>query len=124
MARADLYVLPTHTENFGLSIAEALASGVPVVVTTGAPWPGIETHSCGRWIEPGVENLIVAMGELMALDGASRREMGASGRAWIAREFSWEHIATTFEQTYEWLLSQKAKPDCITQNNSHEATMP
>jgi glycosyltransferase involved in cell wall biosynthesis len=35
---ADIMVLPTYSENFGIVVAEALALGVPVITTTGTPW--------------------------------------------------------------------------------------
>jgi len=43
----DLFVLPTHNENFGIAVAEALAHGVPAVVSTGAPWSGLQNERCG-----------------------------------------------------------------------------
>ena len=43
---ADLFVLPTHSENFGITVAESLAAGTPAIVTRGAPWPGLDTHRC------------------------------------------------------------------------------
>src|SRR3712207_8210433 len=42
---ADLFVLPTHTENFGNAVGEALSYGLPVVVSRGAPWPRSEEHT-------------------------------------------------------------------------------
>ena len=67
-ADADLFVLPTHSENFGSVVIEALAHCVPVICTKGAPWKELETHKCGWWIDIGVESLAVALKESMSLD--------------------------------------------------------
>ena len=50
---ADLFVLPTYSENFGMAVAEALASAVPAIVTKGAPWEGLATENAGWWIDIG-----------------------------------------------------------------------
>ena len=54
---ADLFVLPTYSESFGMAIAEALAHGVPVLTTTGAPWPMLQESGCGWWVEPTVQGI-------------------------------------------------------------------
>lgn len=87
---ADLFCLPTWSENFGIVVGEALAHGVPVITTTAAPWKGLETEGCGLWIAPGPEPLLSA---IRSLDGADLAAMGARGRDWIARDFSPEVIS-------------------------------
>jgi glycosyltransferase involved in cell wall biosynthesis len=61
LMRADLFVLPTQNENFGLVVGEALAAGIPAIVTNGAPWKGLETEDCGWWIDHGVDPLLAAL---------------------------------------------------------------
>ena len=81
---ADLFVLPTFSENFGVVVAEALAHGLPVITTRGAPWADLETYGCGWWVDIGVDPLVHALREAMALSDDERRAMGARGRALCA----------------------------------------
>ncbi|MBK8791029.1 MAG: glycosyltransferase [Holophagaceae bacterium] len=62
--RAGLFVLPTHSENFGNVVGEALACGLPVITTTAPLGEGLREHGCGWWIEPRVEALAAALRRL------------------------------------------------------------
>ncbi len=109
LAKSSVYVLPTHTENFGIAVGEALACGTPVITTTGAPWSGLVENDCGLWIDLSVDNLIKALEDMMSrpIDELSR--MGENGREWMKRDFSWDEIARKTIRSYEWLLD----PDLI-----------
>ncbi|GAG43150.1 unnamed protein product, partial [marine sediment metagenome] len=50
LLNANLLILPTHSENFGMVIAESLAHGLPVLTTTGAPWSMLPERGCGWWV--------------------------------------------------------------------------
>ena len=101
---ASLFVLPTYSENFGLTVAEALANGTPVVVTRGAPWAGLESHSCGWWIADDVDILTQTLDSAMSLGDDVREEMGLNGRSWIERDFTWRLVAAQMKVTYKWLV--------------------
>ena len=88
---ADLFVLPTLDENFGMVVAESLANGTPVVCTKGAPWEGLKTYGCGWWIDHGVNRSRPLWPRRWSLRLELKR-MGARGSAWI-RDFSWARIA-------------------------------
>lgn len=60
-ANANLFVLPTHSENFGSVVIEALAHKVPVICTKAAPWEELETRKCGWWIDDSVDALESAL---------------------------------------------------------------
>ena len=111
--RADLFVLPTHSENFGLVIAEALAFGVPVITTTGAPWQELERRGCGWWIELSEHNLARALEAAMSLPGERRVAMGQRGRLWMERSFGWPRVGAEMKAVYEWVLGRGRPPACV-----------
>ena len=80
---ADVFVLPTLNENFGLTVAEALAAGTPAISTKGAPWSGLDGEGCGWWIDHGVEPLAAALAHAIELPPATLKAMGAKGRRWM-----------------------------------------
>ena len=113
--RADLFVLPTYSENFGLAVAEALAAGVPVVTTRGAPWARLEEMGCGWWVPSEVDALERALREAIALPSARLRAMGQRGRDWMTTEFSWSAVAAVADSAFRRLLQphpETTSPAC------------
>jgi glycosyltransferase involved in cell wall biosynthesis len=100
---ADLFVLPSLNENFAITVAEALAAGTPVIATKGAPWHGLAREGCGWWIDHGVEPLAAALANAMVMTREALQAMGAKGRAWMARDFSWDRVAQDMLKIYGWL---------------------
>jgi glycosyltransferase involved in cell wall biosynthesis len=110
---SDVFVLPTHAENFGLVVAEALAHELPVVTTTNAPWAGLEREGCGWWVPLGGGALGEALAAALALGDDARAAMGARGRAWVARRFTWAAVAAALVPVYRWLAGGGPPPAAV-----------
>jgi len=110
---ADLFILPTYSENFGVAVAEALAHGVPVITTRAAPWSDLESERCGWWISTGVDPLATTLNDATRLDDDTRIAMGQRGRALVARNFAWDGIARNMRDVYRWLIDGGASPACV-----------
>lgn len=101
VAGADLFAMPSRSENFGLTAAEALMMEVPVIATKGTPWSGLVDADAGWWIEPGAAALEAAMREAMQLPNSDLRQKGRNGRRWIERDFSSPVIGERWQRLYE-----------------------
>lgn len=113
IAEADIFVLPSRSENFGITIAESLMASVPVVTTTGTPWGEVAPRGCGLVIPYGAEPLRAAMQTMMMRTPEERVEMGRRGRDWMVKEFTWAAIAKQALAGYDAVLStrpQSPKP--------------
>jgi glycosyltransferase involved in cell wall biosynthesis len=98
---ADLFVLPTHSESFGMAVAEALSYGLPVLTTTAAPWPWLEQTGCGWRVAPDVASLAAGLATATSMDRSTLAGMGQRGRELVAEQFRWSAIATRFIAAYE-----------------------
>ncbi|GAB5536477.1 MAG: glycosyltransferase [Rubricoccaceae bacterium] len=111
---ADLFVLPTHSENFGIVVAEALAAGVPVLTTRGAPWGELTTHQCGWWTEIGTDAIATALAEATELSTSSLRKMGERGRQLVEARYAWTRAAEQMIEAYAWVFGGGSRPDFVT----------
>ena len=111
-ARADLFVLPTYSENFGIVVAEALWAGVPVITTKGTPWKELEDRKCGWWIDLPEEGsnpsnwtmLVSALEGVMLMSDDERREMGERGRRLVEEKYTWDAVVKAMVKGYETIL--------------------
>jgi glycosyltransferase involved in cell wall biosynthesis len=100
-AVASLFLLPSHSENFGLVIAEAMAAGVPALVTDTTPWIGINTDNRG-WCVPWTD-FDPALQAALAEEPSRLTERGRRARAWVLQEFSWHRSAKELSAFYQKL---------------------
>jgi glycosyltransferase involved in cell wall biosynthesis len=95
---SDVCIVPSHTENFGMVVAEALAHGVPVITSRGTPWQVLESRGCGWWVENS-PNIIVDT--ILLARKSDLAAMGEKGREWMIEEFSWENVAARMVEAYD-----------------------
>src|SRR5262249_25958656 len=106
---ADLFVLPTYSENFGMVVAEALAHGVPVLTTKGTPWGHLEEQRCGWVVNATPEGILDGLNLALSSNSRALKEMGIKGRAMARKDFAWEAIAGQFLASYRGVASKAAR---------------
>ena len=110
LRRADVFVLPSYSENFGIVVAEALACGTPVITTTGTPWSQLQEVDAGRRVPPTRPELAEALGELLTMSASQRNAMGQRGRALIEAKYTWDKIALQFLKVCDCILKGNSIP--------------
>lgn len=103
---ANVSVQCSDSESFGLAVVEAMAAGVPVVVTRTCPWPDIEARECGFWVEQTVPAIAEAIRTLLG-DPTRAKAMGERGAAFARERYSWDVIAHTMAASYAGVIAQR-----------------
>jgi glycosyltransferase involved in cell wall biosynthesis len=107
---ADLFVLPSYYENFGIAVAEAMMAGKPVVISDQVfIWPDIQGSESG-WVTPCEIGPLVTVLQTALQDGAERQRRGQNAAQFAQEHYGWDAIATQTLQAYEQLLAQPESP--------------
>jgi len=113
LAEAEILLLPSHSENFGVVVVEALAAGLPVLTTTGTPWSALPRNGCGWWVDMGAGALVTTLREIFNTTPATLKLMGEKGREWVSTEYAWPMAAKRLLQVYGWILDGGVRPDFV-----------
>lgn len=95
LGTADLFVLPSHNENFGIVYAESMAMETPVIASLKTPWSEINEINCGKWVENSVEATTKAIFEMLESDLI---DMGHRARKFILENYTWKGVGKKFQE--------------------------
>jgi glycosyltransferase involved in cell wall biosynthesis len=108
LAEADLFVMPSYTENFALATVEAMAMGRPVIVSKGVKIaPAIARAGAGLVVAPNADELGAAMTDLLGNE-AARRRMGSAARI-LAASYDWRSVVVKLEDAYRAMITGSAR---------------
>lgn len=108
----ELFVLPSYSEGFSVSVLEAIGLGKPAVVTRQCNIPEIQRHGCGWVIEPEEEQLSACILEFLRMPASRVSTIARNGESLVERHYNWATIGEQMRALYEWLLSGRA-PYCV-----------
>jgi glycosyltransferase involved in cell wall biosynthesis len=101
MQQAEVFALPSYTENFGGVVTEAMASRVPVVISDQVNiWPDVLKAGAGLVVPCNAEATAQALRSVLD-DPARGRQMGINGRRWVAEHLPWKVVAAQMARAYE-----------------------
>ncbi len=99
--KADIFVLPSHQEGFSMAILEAMALGLPVLITDRCHLPGVETEwKAGLVVPDELEAITRGLAKLMRCSRQELCMMGDRGRAAVIGNFDWDVIAQRLASIY------------------------
>ena len=101
LSAADLFVLPSYYENFGIAVAEAMAAKIPVVISDQVHiWPAIEQSESGWVVPTEVSPLTQALAAALA-DGTERKHRGENAQQCAEKNYGWSAIAKRLTTEYQ-----------------------
>lgn len=107
LASSDVLVQCSDSESFGMSVAEALAAGVPVVVTKRSGWAEIDAIRCG--VSVAHEPVSIADGILRVLDHPDRASFRTRASAWAKKTFAWDVVGKAMRDAYAQAITRSAR---------------
>jgi poly(glycerol-phosphate) alpha-glucosyltransferase len=108
LSGADAFALTSHSEGLPVAVIEAMASGLPVLVTPGCNLPEISDADAGLVVNPEAAEVAAGLKTLFAGDESLRRR-GSNGRRLVASQFTWPRIAHACVDAYELMLQENSE---------------
>jgi poly(glycerol-phosphate) alpha-glucosyltransferase len=110
---ADAFVLPSFSEGQPLTVLEAWAHALPVIMTRACNLPDGFAAGAAIQIEPTVESVAAGLEEFVQMDPEALQRMGKAGRDLVERNYTWPRIASQMDEVYRWVLGGGAQPEWV-----------
>jgi len=111
---SSVFILPTYSENFGMTVIESLAQKTPAIVTHGAPWKDLETHNAGWWVPISEDAILNALDEALKAGKDELLRMGSNGFKLVEKAYSWQSITKDMLNVYGWISGDiNSRPSCV-----------
>lgn len=112
LAAADVYVAPSYSEGFSMSVLEGMASGLPCVITTGCNFPEAAAAQAAYVVDPNADQIGAALSRCLQ-DPEAAKAMGQRARQFIFEHYTWDKIAADLIQVYEAIIEKKPIPPSL-----------
>lgn len=106
LSASDVFALPARGEGLSMAVLEALASGMPALISPGCNMPEVETAGAGFVADATVDAVAVKLRELL-VDADLRGRMGMAARQLVAERYTWEVVGKQLESVYLQLQHNK-----------------
>jgi glycosyltransferase involved in cell wall biosynthesis len=112
-AASDAFVLPSYSEGFSMAILEALACGLPCLITTACHFPELAAAGGAVVVGPTADEVTRGLRDLIERGPEERAELARIGRGLVEREYTWDRQARRLAAIYGWLAGGGPPPDRV-----------
>lgn len=113
LAASDVFVLPSFSEGFSMAVLEAMASGLPVLLTPACNFSEAARAGAAVEVDPNAESTRAGLELLLGMTDREREDMGRQGHRLVAGHYSWERTASELIRVYGWCLNGGAVPATV-----------
>jgi poly(glycerol-phosphate) alpha-glucosyltransferase len=117
LRNADAFILPSFSEGLPMSVLEAWAYGLPVVMTEHCNLPEGFAAAAAICVEPNPDSILQGIIELAGMPGETLTKMGSNGRQLVMQRFAWSEIADMMRSVYDWCITKDNPPSCMEFND-------